>query len=155
MRELFGLAREAGLSTLIDTNGTIPLADYPELLQVTSGIMLDIKAQSDADHRCITGESNEVVLANARFLGSLGKLEEVRSVVVPDLCDSRANTEALGEFLWPLYECHPFAVKLISYRPWGVRECYASMAVPDKGLMEELREMLLAQGFSSKHVMIV
>ena len=44
LTELFRMAKEDKLSTLIDSNGTIPFSEYPDLMEVTDGVMLDIKA---------------------------------------------------------------------------------------------------------------
>ena len=44
LTELFRLAKQDGLGTLIDSNGMIPFEDYPELMEVSDGVMLDIKA---------------------------------------------------------------------------------------------------------------
>ena len=42
--ELLGIARAEGLSTLLDSNGSYDFSQDPELLAVTDGVMLDIKA---------------------------------------------------------------------------------------------------------------
>ena len=47
--------------------------------------MLDIKAFDGDAHRRITDEGNDTVLKNAAYLAELGKLEEVRAVIVPNL----------------------------------------------------------------------
>lgn len=40
LTELFRLAKKDGLGTLIDSNGMIPFEDYPELMEVSDGVML-------------------------------------------------------------------------------------------------------------------
>ena len=147
LRELFKLAKRAGLSALIDTNGTLDFRACPELLQVTDGIMLDIKAWDSAEHAALTGASNAQVLSNAVFLARLGKLTEVRAVIAPDWYDVRRNFRDMLETLAPLYAEHPFRLKLIKFRPQGVRAPYNAANPPSAALMEELRQMALAQGF--------
>ena len=44
LTELFRLAKKDGLGTLIDSNGMVPFENYPELMEVADGVMLDIKA---------------------------------------------------------------------------------------------------------------
>lgn len=146
LTELFALARAEGLDTLIDTNGTVPFAGQESLLAVTSGVMLDIKAMSDADHRHITGAGNAEVLANALLLSARDKLAEVRAVIVPDLCRERENIRELATFLRPLYEAHPFRIKLITYRPMGVRQQFAGMSVPTTDFMAELLAIVQEAG---------
>lgn len=145
--ELFKLAKKENLGTLIDSNGTIDFREYPELLSVSDGVMLDIKAFFPEDHRNVTGADNNKVLENAKFLGENNKLSEVRTVIVPDLYDVVKNVKAMGEFLVPLYKINPFRIKIIAFRPMGVREEYADMQVPTRQLLEELRGILANMGF--------
>ncbi len=51
LKELFTLAVEDGLGTLIDSNGTIDFSKEKELLEVSDGVMLDIKAFSSEEHK--------------------------------------------------------------------------------------------------------
>ena len=118
--ELFTLAKKENLGTLIDSNGTIDFREYPDLLAVSDGVMLDIKAFFPEDHRRVTDADNNKVLENAQFLGENNKLSEVRAVIVPDLYDVVKNIKAMGEFLVPLYKINPFRSKIIAFRPMGV-----------------------------------
>lgn len=147
LTEVFRLAKAESLTTLIDTNGTIPFAGQDELLSVTDGVMLDIKAFRSEEHETITGAGNETVLANAKFLSERDKLYEVRFVIVPELYDTVRSVTEAGEFLKPLYEKHPFRIKLIKYRPQGVRPKYAIYPFPTTEEMERLSGILTEQGF--------
>ena len=62
LTELFRLAKQDGLGTLIDSNGTISFEDYPELMEVSDGVMLDIKAFEPEEHKEVTDVTNEMVL---------------------------------------------------------------------------------------------
>lgn len=88
LTELFRLARKDSLGTLIDSNGMIPFEQYPELMEVSDGVMLDIKAFEASEHVKVAGVTNEMVLKNADYLARTGKLYEVRAVIVPDLYDT-------------------------------------------------------------------
>ena len=114
LEALFKLAKEDGLNTMIDSNGTIPFWEYPELLNVTDGVMLDIKAFKNEDHIRITDEKNEIVLKNAVYLAENKKLYEVRAVIVPDLYDTKESIRQMGEFLAPYLETKEFRIKLIA-----------------------------------------
>lgn len=153
LTELFRLAKEDGLSTLIDSNGTIPFWDYPELLKVTDGVMLDIKAYDEADHQKVTDASNRTVLQNAVYLAENMKLYEVRAVIVPDLYDTEESVRQMGAFLAPYLKIQKFRIKLIAYRPMGVREMYAHYQVPDQAYLQYLAGILTAQGF--KDIIII
>lgn len=153
LEALFKLAKEDGLNTMIDSNGTIPFWEYPELLEVTDGVMLDIKAFKNEDHIRITDEKNETVLKNAVYLAENKKLYEVRAVIVPDLYDTRESIRQIGEFLAPYLEKKEFRIKLIAYRPMGVREEYAHYQVPGQAYLEELADILKTYGF--KDIVII
>ena len=60
--ELLGLAKEAGLHTLLDSNGTYDFSADSELMAVTDGVMLDVKGWTAQDHRKVTGADNGMVL---------------------------------------------------------------------------------------------
>lgn len=147
LTKLFALARQEGLGTLIDSNGTIPFRDHPDLMEVSDGVMLDIKAFDGEDHERITGASNRQVLDNALFLGDMGKLFEVRFVIAPHLYDGIKSTEAAGNFLKDVYRDHPFRIKLIACRPMGVRREYADFRSPSAEYLEDLRAMLTGMGY--------
>ena len=147
LEALFKLAKADGLNTMIDSNGTIPFWEYPELLEVTDGVMLDIKAFKNEDHVRVTDEKNEIVLKNAVYLAENRKLYEVRAVIVPDLYDTRSSITQMAEFLAPYLKIQKFRIKLIAYRPMGVREEYAHYQVPGKTYLEELADILKTYGF--------
>lgn len=77
------------LGSLIDTNGFTDYSRFSALVDATEGFMLDIKAWDGTEHGALTGASNDMVLKNLEYLGRLGKLYEVRNVVVP----GQFNTE--------------------------------------------------------------
>ena len=147
LTELFRKVKKDGLTTLIDSNGTIDFAGQDALLEVTDGVMLDIKAFEESDHYTVTDASNRVVLANAAFLAKEHKLYEVRAVIVPDLYNTTESVRKMGNFLRTFYEEHPFRIKLIAYRPMGVREPYSHYEVPSQAYLEELAQMLMDMGY--------
>ena len=153
LQELFKLAKNDGLNTMIDSNGTIPFWEYPELLDVTDGVMLDIKAFENEEHVKITDTENKIVLKNAVYLAENKKLYEVRAVIVPDLYDTKKSIMQMGEFLAPYLETKDFRIKLIAYRPMGVREEYAHYQVPSQEYLGELADILKTYGF--KDIVII
>jgi len=147
LTELFQKAKQDRLTTLIDSNGTILFEEHPSLLEVTDGVMLDIKAFDAKQHKEVTGVTNEIVLKNAAFLAENEKLYEVRAVIVPDLYDTQKSIRDMGEFLRPYLKIKPFRMKLIAYRPMGVREEYSHYKVPDQAYLQELKEVLEQMGY--------
>lgn len=148
LEKLFRLAKDEKLSTMIDTNGTIDFSDKEELLKLTDGVMLDIKAFDEEAHRYITGATNDIVLKNAVFLAEQEKLFEVRVVVSPNLYDAQSSVRSIAQLLKAYNQKKSIRIKLISYRPMGVREAYKFLEVPGAEYMNNLSVILEEQGFS-------
>ena len=147
LTELFTECKKLGLHTLIDSNGMIDLQDFPELLEVTDGVMLDIKAFTASDHVTVTGYTNEMVLKNAAFLAKLGKLYEIRTVVARELFDPAEVIESIAKYLCEHMDIRMLRYKLIAYRPFGVREQYQLYEIPDVSYMEQLKNIAIQVGF--------
>lgn len=119
------LSRETGhpLTCLIDSNGTIPFADYPQLMALCDGVMLDVKAWDTAVyHRLTKAPDNETVKENLRWLLSHDKLTEVRIVCLPETAsvttDVENNLRHIAEILDSIGKKVP--VRLLRFRPYGV-----------------------------------
>ncbi len=147
--ELFTLAKKEGLNCLLDSNGSLDFSKDEALTEVMDGVMLDIKAFPEEDHERITGRDNEMVLKNAAYLASIGKLPEIRTVVVPGLFDAEKTVREAAEYLKPYLSSGPIRYKLIRYRPMGVRKEYAVYRTPPMDVMEPLKEMVIDMGFSA------
>ena len=153
IEELFKLAKKDRLTTLIDSNGTISFQNYPELLDVTDGVMLDIKAFDAKEHENVTGVTNEKVLENAVYLAERKKLYEVRAVIVPELYNTEESVRNIGAFLSPYLAINDIQFKVIAYRPMGVRKQYANYPVPSQEYLQYLAEILREYGF--KNIVII
>ncbi|MBQ6734522.1 MAG: YjjW family glycine radical enzyme activase [Lachnospiraceae bacterium] len=145
---LFSLCKEAGLTTLIDTNGTLDFAAYPALLSVTDGVMLDVKSWDSSVHRSVTDTDNADVLRSLSFLAEHGKLEEVRTVVVPGLVDAKYTVRETARVIAPHLSKRPVRYKIIAFRPMGVREAFRSYETPDTALLSSLADIARAEGLS-------
>ena len=150
LKELFTLCKEAGLSTFIDSNGTYDFSKNEELLNVTDGVMLDVKAFDSEQHEKVTGSNNKVVLENVKFLAKIGKLYEVRTVVVTELFDVEETVRETAKILNYYLPKQDIRYKIIAYRPIGVREQYSHFQIPKKEYLESLativREELREEG---------
>ena len=78
----------AGLTTFIDSNGSAEQIVWEALAPCTDGVMLDLKALDNESHFALTGSTNAAVLESIKFLDSIGKLYEVRLLLVPGRNDS-------------------------------------------------------------------
>lgn len=145
MRELFALCREAGLGTLIDSNGTVDFSEHPDLLEVTDGVMLDVKAWDDEAFRRLTGASNDVVKRNLAFLADAGKIEELRVVVVDGWNDPEATIDGMAEAL--AARVATTRLKLIRFRSFGVVGELADAPSPTDERMASLERCAREAGF--------
>lgn len=144
LKELFTEVKKLGLTTFIDTNGSMPLYKDIELLKVTDKTMIDLKAFRVEDNKMLTGLTNETVIENIRKLGKMDKIYEIRTVVVPDVLDN-IHTVDMGSKL--LAEVNPnIQYKLIKYRPMGVRKDLLETTVPSNDYMKELEAIAKANG---------
>ena len=144
---LFQMAKEKGLSALIDSNGGLDFSkgDLNRLLEISDGVMLDVKAWEKEDHLRITGRDNEVVKKNLVYLAEKDKLEELRFVLLDTLDNEHSLREAakvLGERI------HTTRAKLISYRHFGVRgEFIDELRAPDREEKDQLLALAKELGF--------
>ncbi len=148
MREVFVLCKQIGLGTMIDSNGSIDFKNFSDLLEVCDGVMLDIKAYDYNEHIKVTDVGNNIVLKNAKYLAGMGKLFEVRTVVIPELFDFRKTVDNVSKELAPFLKISNIRYKIISYRKNGVRKEYRDYKSPTNEEMNEAGEIAIKNGFS-------
>ena len=148
MREVFTLCKQAGVGTMIDSNGGIDFRKFNGLLEVCDGVMLDIKAYDYNEHIKVTDVGNDIVLNNARYLAGIGKLFEVRTVVVPELFDFRKTVDDTSRELAPFLRISNIRYKIIAYRKNGVRKEYRDFRSPTNEEMNEAKDIAIKNGFS-------
>lgn len=120
LTQLFRLAREKNLTTLMDANGAIDLGLYPELMEVTNGVMLDLKAWSPEVFKKLTRvEKGEGLKKNLQFLAEQNKLAEIRLVCAEEWVDVTDALQGVTEVIPNHYQRIP--IKLIIFRQNGVR----------------------------------
>lgn len=108
-----------GLTTFIDSNGNATRQIWDQLAPYTDGVMLDLKALDDEKHIELTGSSNAAVLESIRYLDSIGKLYEVRLLLVPGHNDS--DEVLIDTAMW-LRSVNPqMRIKINAFKTHGVR----------------------------------
>jgi pyruvate-formate lyase-activating enzyme len=107
------------LTCFVDSNGACPADVWDALDPVMDGAMIDLKCLDDTIHRSMTGEPNDEVLASIRQLHTLGKLYEVRLLLLPGVNDDPALLRRTGEWLAAL-DPH-LRLKVIGFRAHGAR----------------------------------
>lgn len=137
-------ALSLGLPTLLDSCGSVPFSDYPELMESIQGIMLDLKAWNSKEHSRLTGKTNEIVLENLQWAADHNLLHEVRTVIVPGEFNVHETVMRTAELLAQKKVLCPYV--LIPFRPHGVRKPWNSMEPPTAQLMEELKSLAIQAG---------
>ena len=150
MRALFALCRKAGLGTLIDSNGCVPFTQHDELLDVTDGVMLDVKAWDDEVFRHLTGHGNDTVKENLAHLARRDKIEELRIVVVPGWNDPEATIMGIADVLGD--KVRTTTLKLIKFRHFGVVGELAGSPSPSDEHMAELEGLARTSGFEDVQI---
>lgn len=117
---LFPPLQDAGKTCLLDSNGSFDFRRNPRILDCSDGVMLDVKAVSPDWSRQLISFPPDMVLQNLDYLLSVGKLQEVRTLIFPGKDQENENTvryvaQRIGN------ACD---YKIIRYRPYGVREKY-------------------------------
>jgi len=132
------------LTTFIDTNGGCPPEVWDSLLPVMDGAMVDLKALDPDLHQRVAAASNEPVLASIRHLARAGRLYEVRLLLVPGVNDSPDQLARTAE--WLLAVDPGMRVKVIGFRPHGVRATARDWASPTDGQRAAYGAALAAAG---------
>ncbi len=140
------------LTCFVDTNGSLDLEKdiYKEFVEITDSFMLDVKAWNEEEHFKLTEKRVENVIKNLNFLKEIGKLFEVRTVVVQGKLNNRMTIKNVSEIIAET----DVRYKIIKYRHFGVREILQETLLPptDKEL-EELES--LAQKLEVKNTLII
>jgi len=96
--KLLRAARELGIHTALDTNGSLGERLADSELDEIELILLDIKSYDPETHRRVTGMEVEPVLRFARRLASRKKPIWLRFVLVPGYSDGTDNVEGIARF---------------------------------------------------------
>lgn len=146
--ELFKEVHKLGLTCLLDSNGSFDYLTMKELIEESDGVMLDIKAIDPAFHKEICGLDNSTVLKNLNYLLSINKLEEVRTVILPNQDEN--NLRTVTEVSKIIKDKTRY--KLLKYRYFGVRKegiDKFGKVIVDQKTLEDLKEVALKNGASN------
>ena len=138
------------LTTLIDTNGSAPLNVWDELEGVMDGAMVDLKAFDADTHLRITTRDNARVLASIKHLAAMEKLYEVRLMIVPGENDDVETVALTASWLHDIDA--DMRVKLIGFRPHGVRPEAEDTPAPSLEQMEGLARIVNDSGLAQVSV---
>lgn len=118
--DLFAAAHRAGVTTCLDTSGSLFDKDNPDqtrLWDETDTVLLDLKHIDSARHRELTGGDNAPPLACARFLDRRRIPVWIRHVLVPGWTDDAPSLRRLGAFIATLHNVR--RVDVLPYHTFG------------------------------------
>lgn len=141
---LLNKIKKIGLTVFIDTNGSVPLYDKEELVDVMDMAMIDVKAYDPKEHEKLTGMDNKIILENVKYLAEINKLYEVRTIIAPGILNNQYNVDMISKMITTLNP--QIRYKLIKYRPIGVRTELVDSYLPTDEMMNELIDLALNNG---------
>lgn len=101
--EFLKRCKENNLKTAMETCGFAEWEKYQKVLEYLDFIFLDIKCFDNEKHIELTGQSNTLILENARRLASSMRRKNARIIVripvVPGLTDSEDNIGSIADFV--------------------------------------------------------
>jgi pyruvate formate lyase activating enzyme len=154
VERLLAAARCRGIDTAIETSGFCKWEALQRVAPHADQIFYDIKCMDSERHRSATGVSNEIILANFRKLRREfpATTVVVRTPIVPGVNDSRADIEAVVEFVneaggaaaYELLGYHGFGEP--KYHRLGKRCPLGHVETPLEESMASLRQVAAAVG---------
>ena len=149
---LLGAAKEAGITTALETCGEFPYVFVPLLAKVTDLFLWDVKDTDEERLRAFTGVSNRQILKNLRLCDRVGGKTRLRCILVAGVNTVESHYEALAELALSL--CHCEGVELIPYHayagskmlPLGLPDNGRVEWIPAEGAVREAKAYLSARG---------
>ncbi|MCP4685297.1 MAG: glycyl-radical enzyme activating protein, partial [bacterium] len=117
LQGLLKACKRHGLHTAVDTSGCAEYGVFERVREFVDLFLYDLKVMDAEDHEKYTGVSNREILANLKRLAAEGESIIVRVPLIPEISDTRANLEAVAEFLNPLKNIR--SVNLLPYNKLG------------------------------------
>lgn len=152
--EFFEEAKTAGVHTCIDTSGVNFVRNEPyfgkfkRLMKSTDLLLVDIKNIDPAEHKKLTGHSNENILDMFRYLDEIGKPIWIRHVLVPGMSDNDELLERTRAFIDTLHnvekvEVLPYhALALAKYQQLGIDYALKDVKSPTPERIENAKKIL-------------
>ena len=119
--------KKNGIHTALDTCAFVSQKTLKESLEFTDMYLVDFKHFDSTEHKRLTGQPNELIKENLKFLSDNHARIEIRIPLIPGCNDSPENLHATGNFLKDL---HIESVKLLPYHSYA-RAKYSALQMPD------------------------
>ncbi|MBQ0109942.1 MAG: glycyl-radical enzyme activating protein, partial [Clostridiales bacterium] len=119
-KALFALleaAKNAGISTAVETCGAFPTNMVDELCRLTDIFLFDIKDTDVSRLFENTGANMESVISNLRAIDAADCKTVLRAIMIPDVNMEEKHLENLADLYRSLSNC--LYVELLPYHPYG------------------------------------
>ena len=116
----FGLCRDAGIHTCLETSGYASPRAWGQVLPVTDYVLFDLKHMDSRLHREFTGKPNKLILNNARMVVGSGVPVLFRMPLVPGLNDTQEIIRATADFVKSLEGDNVQGIELMPYHRMGI-----------------------------------
>jgi pyruvate formate-lyase 1-activating enzyme len=161
---LFTAAKAKNIHTCLDTSGITFRKDnsenvnkFEKLIKVVDLIMLDIKHINPVEHKNLTGQNLDPVLAFAQFIDMHNIPLWVRHVIIPTLTDKEEYLFELGYYLGNLKNLK--ALDVLPYHSMGITKYeelnidYPLKDIPDMDKQEVVRyKKMILRGIKAKRL---
>ncbi len=100
---IFRACHDHGFNTAIETTAFADRSVVERLIPHIDHVLMDIKHMDSEKHRAYTGQPNEKILENARYIAENAAHLIIRVPVVPGFNDTPAEIQAIARFAHTLY----------------------------------------------------
>jgi len=138
--------RLARLTTFVDSNGAAGPDVWEALAPVMDGAMIDLKCLDPEVHLEMTGQPNDEVVRSIEVLAGMGRLYEVRLLVLPGVNDAPALLAETGAWLRSVDPA--MRIKVIGFRCHGVRPSVRELREPTPDEMVAYERIVRDAGFT-------
>ena len=115
--EIARLAKRAGISVAIETNGSMSFSGYAEILPYTDLFLIDYKLTDKEAYQKLTGADKQTVLNTIEKLDAAGADMVLRCPIIPDVNDNTCHFSAIAK-LTTQYQ-HVLGFELMPYHKYG------------------------------------
>jgi pyruvate formate lyase activating enzyme len=114
---LLHAAKQHGLHTCLDTSGQVSRRKLEEIAGDVDLFLYDYKATDPAEHRRLTGASNQQILANLDYLYNRCARIVLRCPLIPGVNDTPAHLASIASLSarYPKLE----GLEIMAYHSWG------------------------------------
>lgn len=124
--DFLNVLKRNGIRTALDTTLFAARSIVEQTLPFTDIYLVDFKHADSDEHQRLTGQRNECIRENLKFISDKGAQIEIRIPFVPGYNDSEENMRQTGEFLSRI---RTTAVKLLPYHSLA-RSKYLAVGMP-------------------------